>query len=195
MHTTEATPSFDQRNHRERGSRATRRGAGLLRWAIFAFPVWLALAPAPAGAAMLGSRATNANIFMPMNSWTTLNFIPVPAANVWRYCIAVGSADVHREGVGAYLFTLTLDDPQPPMNEGQERTVQFVAGGPVIKEVTTTQGFALSPHMAHLIRWLGRPDPGSPGTGSDDNSMSVVCDPGNGNLGIFNANPEPTPED
>src|SRR5262245_9354677 len=105
MHTIEATLSSDQRNHQERGSRTTRRGSGLLRWAIFAFPIWLALAPAPAGA-LVGSSATNANIPMPMGAWTTLNAIVVPAINAWRYCTAVGSADVDSPGggVGAYLF-------------------------------------------------------------------------------------------
>lgn len=190
MHTREATPSSDQRNHQERGSRATRRGSGLLRWAIFALPIWLALAPAPASA-LVGSSATNANIAMPMGAWTTLNAIVIPAINAPRYCTAVGSADVNSPAglVGTYLFTLTVDVPQPPMNLGQERTLQYVAGGPVVKEVGTTQGFELPPNAAHTIFWLGRPAVGNPATVALDRSLTVVCD--NTTVGIYNANPEP----
>ena len=190
MHTIETTLSSKQHNNQERGSRATRRGSGLLRWAIFAFPIWLALAPAPASA-LVGSSSTNANIPMPMGAWTTLNAIVVPAINAWRYCTAVGSADVNSPAglVGAYLFTLTLDVPQPPMNLGQERTVQYVAGGPVIKVVTTTQGFALQPNAGHVIYWLGRPAVGNPGTVALDRSLTVVCD--DTTVGIVNVNPEP----
>ena len=190
MHTIEATLSSDQHNRQERGSRATRRGSGLLRWAIFAFPIWLALAPAPASA-LVGSSSTNANIPMPMGAWTTLNAIVIPAINAWRYCTAVGSADVNSPPglVGAYLFTLTVDAPLPPMNLGQERTLQYVAGGPVIKEVGTTQGFALQPNAAHTIYWLGRPAVGNPGTVALDRSLTVVCD--DTTVGIVNVNPEP----
>ena len=190
MHTIEATLSCEQHHHQERGSRVIRRGSGLLRLAIFAFPIWLALAPAPAGA-LVGSSSTNANIPMPMGAWTTLNAIVVPAINAWRYCTAVGSADVNSPAglVGAYLFTLTLDVPQPPMNLGQERTVQYVAGGPVSKEVTTTQGFALQPNAAHTVYWLGRPAVGNPGTVALDRSLTVVCD--DTTVGIVNVNPEP----
>jgi hypothetical protein len=190
MHTTEATVSSDQRNHQERGSRATRRRSGLLRLALFAFPIWLALVPAPASA-LVGSSATNANIAMPMGAWTTLNAIVIPAINVPRYCTAVGSADVNSPPglVGAYLFTLTADVMQPPMNLGQERTVQYVAGGPVIKEVSSTQGFTLPPNAAHTIFWLGRPAVGNPATVALDRSLTVVCD--DTTVGIYNANPEP----
>jgi hypothetical protein len=80
------------------------------------------------------------------------------------------------------------------MNLGQERTVQSVPGGPRIKEVTTTQGFILAPDVAHIIYWLGRPAPGNPLGVALDRSMTVVCDK-EGNLGIFNRNPERLIED
>jgi hypothetical protein len=190
MHARATTPASDQHNPQGRGSRATRRRSGLLQLALFAFPLWLALAPA-SSSALVGSSATNANIPMPMGAWTTLNAIVIPAVNAWRYCTAVGSADVNSPAglVGTYLFTLTVDVPQPPMNLGQERTVQYVAGGPVIKEVGTTQGFALQPNAAHTIFWLGRPAVGNPGTVALDRSLTVVCD--DSTVGIYNANPEP----
>jgi hypothetical protein len=155
----------------------------------------MALAPHPAFAAVLGSRATNLNIPLPAGTWTTLNQIPVPAANEVRYCTAVGSADVRvPPGINTtYLFTLTLD-PQPPMNLGQERTVQSVPGGPRIKEVTTTQGFTLESDVAYVIYWLGRPALGNPPAMALDRSMTVVCDK-EGSLGIRNFNPERLIED
>jgi len=192
MQNRESTPSSDRCDNQEIGSRSTRRVPGLLKLAIFALPVWIALAPYSAFAAVLGSRATNANIPLPADTWTTLNQIPVPAADVVRYCTAVGSADVRvPPGINTtYLFTLTLDVPQPPMNLGQERTVNSVPGGPSIKEVTTTQGFRLAPNAAHIIYWLGRPALGNPPTVALDRSMTVVCD-NEGTLGILNRNPEP----
>lgn len=194
MQNRETTPSSDRRDKQEIGSRSTRRVPGLLQLAIFALPVWMALAPYPAFAAV-GSRATNLNIPLPAGTWTTLNQIPVPAADEVRYCTAVGSADVRVPPaiVTTYLFTLTLDVPQPPMNLGQERTVQSVPGGPRIKEVTTTQGFRLEPGAAHIIYWLGRPAPGNPPGVALDRSLTVVCD--DGSLGIRNFNPEPLIED
>ena len=149
-------------------------------------------AVAPASAAV-GSSASNANVFMPVGVWVVRNFLNVPAAPVVRYCTAVGSADVQiPAGIAAmetYLFTLTLDDPTPPLNLGQERTVQFVPGGPAVKEVTTTQGFTLAPNVGHTIFWLGQPPPGSLPTVALDGSLTVVCDPAS--LGIRNNNPEP----
>ena len=195
MQNRETTPSSNRRDSQGIGSRSKRRAPGLLQLALFALPVWMALAPYPAFAAVLGSRATNDNIALPAGTWTTLNQIAVPAADEVRYCTAVGSADVRvPAGINtAYLFTLTLDVPQPPINLGQERTVQSVPGGPRIKEVTTTQGFRLAPDVAHVIYWLGRPALGNPPAMVLDRSMTVVCD--EGSLGIRNFNPEPLIED
>ena len=198
MQNRETTPSSDRRDKQEIGSRSPRRVPGLLKLAIFALPVWMALAPYQGFAASLGSRATNANIPLPAGSWTTLNQIRVPANNVKLYCTAVGSADIRMPVgmVGTYLFTLTADVQQPPMNLGQERTVQFVPGDPPIriKEVTTTQGFTLLPSVDdHFIYWLGRPAVNNPPTVALDRSLTVVCDVDT--LEIRNSNPEPLIED
>jgi len=189
MH-TEATLSSGLNNEHAYDPRARRR-ADLLSLAIYGLAIGLALAPAPARAASLSSSATNANIVMPMGAWTTLNDIVVPAAHVVTYCTAVGSADADSPaaGVGTYLFTLTVDAPQPPMNLGQERTLQYVVGGPVIKEVSSTQGFVLTANAPHVIRWLGRPAPGNPATTARDRSLTLVCDKATN--GIYNSNPEP----
>ena len=161
MHITNGTLSFDGRNDQERGSRTTRRGTGLLRWVVLAFPLWLALAPTLAGATVLGSRATNANIPIPAGGWTTLNSLVFAMAAAPRVCTVVASADLNRPGAGTYLFTITIDDPNPLMNAGQERTVQFVAAQPWIKEVTTTQGFVLLANNAHIIRCIRQQSNGS----------------------------------
>ena len=194
MQNRETTLWLERRNDGRQGSASAtrRRVTGLLGTAILALPMWLA--PAQAGAAALGSSAINANIALPMGAWTTLNAIVVPAPHVTTYCTAVGSADINSPpgGAGTYLFTLTVDAPAPPMNLGQERTVQYVVGGPVIKEVSSTQGFVLAPNVNHVIRWLGRPAPGNPATTALDRSMTVVCD--QDTLGIYNSNPEP-PQD
>lgn len=109
--------------------------------------------------------------------------------------MAVGSADVSHPNANVattYLFTLWVDDPQPPMNGGQERTVQFLPlpDDVRIKEVTTTYAFTLAANVAHTIFWLGRPAPMNPPTLVLDRSMSLVCD-GQTVGGIINLNPEP----
>ena len=190
MHSLRENPSLNEHHDDARSSRVTRRFASPLWSAFLALPVSLGIAVAPAAAAWLGSSAINADIAMPMGAWTTLNAVVVPANVTPAYCTAVGSADFNSPaaGVGTYLLTLTLDAPNPPINLGQERTVQFVPGGSLIREVSTTQGFAL-PAGAHLLRSLGRPAPGSPATAALDRSFSVVCD--KYTLGIYNSNPEP----
>jgi hypothetical protein len=172
---------------------------------VAALPVCLGLTPLQALAQdAVGGNSTNGNVIMPPGGWTTLRTVVfVNPANKTRYCMAVGSADIRHPdaGSGTYLFTLTDSFPQPPTNDGDERTVQFgdqAAGGVIvrdnlIKEVTTTQAFVTAPGV-HTIYWLGAPTtvPASPATSALDSSLSVVCTdtllaP------IFDMRPEPTP--
>jgi hypothetical protein len=153
--------------------------------------------PALTFAAVIGSSATNADIHLPANdTWTTLREISVPASNKTQYCTAVGSADieVHSISKDRYLFTLTLDDPHPPRNLGQERTVEFEFDSRIsVKAVTTTHGFTLAPGSVHTIYWLGRPDDDQSAGFVIDRSLTVVCD--TKTLGIDDNNPEPLLED
>lgn len=170
---------------------------------VAALPVWLGLTPLQALAAVSGS-STNGDVSMPPGAWTTLRSVAfVNPVNTTRYCMVVGSADIQHHagnGVATYLFTLTDNDPQPPTNDGDERTVEFrdqPAGGVIVrdnrvKEVTTTESFVTGPG-AHVISWLGAPAPGSPATLALDSSLSLVCTkeilaP------IIDSLPEPTPD-
>ena len=183
MNTTNAAPSSDQRKHQEIVPRSARRGPGLLQLAVFAIPVWMALAPVPAAGGSVGSSSSNANISMPTGVWTVLDRINLTPLE--QNCVAMGSADVGNPAgnVGTYLFTLSINSANPPIDLGRERTVQFVAGGPSSKAVATTAGFIVPRSSSSVIYWLGRPAAGSPATLAMDRSLTVVCD--NTSLGMY----------
>ena len=171
---------------------------------VAALPVWLGLTPIQALAQdAVGGSSTNGNVNMPPNMWTTLRTVTFDNGNTTRYCMVVGSADIQHpagNGVTTYLFTLTDNDPQPPLNDGDERTVEFrdqPAGGVIvqdnrIKEVTTTEAFPTGPGV-HVMYWLGRPAPGSPATLELDSSQTVVCTK-ESLAPIIDSHPEPTPD-
>lgn len=162
---------------------------------VAALPVWLALTPLQALAvdAVSGS-ATNGNVIMPPGVWTTLNTVTF-VNDTTRYCMAVGSADIRNpagNGVATYLFTLTDNNLDLVTNDGDERTVEFLAQDNSIKEVTTTQAFKTGPGV-HVIFWRGAPAPGAnPATLALDRSLSVVCTD-DFLAPIVDAHPEPTP--
>jgi hypothetical protein len=155
---------------------------------IAALPVCLGLIPLQALAQFVNPPNTTrycmaVGVVMPPNVWTTLRTV---MDAIGGNSTNADSADIRHpdNGSGTYLFTLTDTVPQPPTNDGDERTVQFgdqPAGGVIVrdnlvKEVTTTQAFVTGPGV-HTIYWLGAPTtvPASPATLALDRSLSVVC--------------------
>jgi hypothetical protein len=138
-------------------------------------------------AASGGVSTTDTAIINPDGTWAVLESISVGHPRQKRYCTAVASADVVNPGqcgdpVPAgllYVFTLTLDDLDPPGDAGDERTVEFTnidcpfGADAREKEVTTTNFFVV-PRGKHQIYWLGRAQ-GPSAAGVDDASLTVVC--------------------
>ncbi|MFH0344100.1 MAG: hypothetical protein ACHBNF_18705 [Chromatiales bacterium] len=178
------------RNPPVEGAVAARSVAKL---AAAALPLWLGLVPLQAHAVdAAGGNSTNNSVFF-TNAWTTLRSVSFtnPPGNT-RRCAATGSADaqnpfiISQGGRALYVFTLSLDNLNPAIGNGEERTVVFIQSPiPSLghsdpdadrKEVTSTAFFVAGPGT-HTIRWQARrilPFSFS-NAAVNDASISVVC--------------------
>ncbi len=151
----------------------------------------------------VGGSATNTDVIVnsPVN-WTVLGQVRLQNPTQ-RYCIATGSADAQNPlfapsaAPWQYRFTVS-DNPNPPINQGQERTLEFwnqaIAGQLVkdnlVKEITTTGGWmanvmanpgyftfpaVLSPFSGHTVYLLARKIGNVPNLRVLDNSLTVTC--------------------
>jgi|GEM_PF-3197059 hypothetical protein len=96
----------------------------------------------------IGGSARNSNVAVTSSgAWTVLTSVNF-ANPTQRFCTATGSADAFRpttaNGLSQYRFTVS-DSTNPPIDQGQERTLEFLNQGAVwdnsIKEITTTGGW------------------------------------------------------
>lgn len=151
----------------------------------------------------VGGSATNTDVIVTSPvAWTVLGKVSLQNPTQ-RYCIATGSADAQNPvftpsaAPWQYRFTVS-NDPNPPINQGQERTLEFwnqlIAGQLVrdnqIKEITTTGGWmanvmanpgyftfpaVLSPFAGHTVYLLARKIGNVPNLRVLDSSLTVTC--------------------
>lgn len=162
----------------------------------------------------VGGSARNSNVVVPGIGWTVLTSVSF-ANTTRRYCVATGSADAFRPTVapGSYSYNFTVSNsPNPPLNQGQERTLEFLNQGNIwdnrIKEITTTGGW-MNTVMANPGYFTVEPTPlvfanrtlyflarkasaAYPNLTVDDASMTVVCTDNRLSPAII-INPQPLP--
>ena len=151
----------------------------------------------------IGGSATNTNVTVTSPvAWTVLGKVTFQNPTQ-RYCIATGSADAQNPlfqpsaAPWQYRFTVS-NSPNPLINQGQERTLEFwnqVAGGSLvrdnqIKEITTTGGWmanvlvnpgyftfpaVAAPFNGQTVYLLARKIGNVPNLTVLDSSLTVTC--------------------
>ena len=128
------------------------------------------------------------------NGATTTANVPVTSSTVWKTlvsktfniveaplhnCTVTGSADANNPGgIGnQYRFVVTLDNANPPVDTGAERSLEFNGNTPSKAEVTTTAPFLNTPGgRAHTARLLARKVAAADANlVVDDSSLSINC--------------------
>lgn len=169
-----------------------------LRSLTFALPVFACtLSGAAVAVDAVGGSARNTNVVVPGTPWTVLTSVSF-ANTTRRYCVATASADALRPSgnLGAWTYNFTVSDsPNPPLNQGQERTLEFFNQFNALdnsrKEITTTGGwpstavgnpgyFTVEPTLilfgTRTLYFLARKTNAAfPNLTVDDASMTVVC--------------------
>lgn len=151
----------------------------------------------------VGGSAQTADVVVPGPAWTVLRKVTFRNPTQ-RFCTATGSADAKNPNPNVpsaapwqYAFTVS-NSPNPPANQGQERTLEFwnqVVGGGIVrdntvKEITTTGGWMANvmadpgyftfpglilPSAGHTVYLLARKIGAGPNLSVLDSSLTVTC--------------------
>lgn len=131
----------------------------------------------------VGGDETNVNRIVNSNAaWTILTseFFQLQSDS---YCVATGSADSENPNNGNnnnYRFVLTIDNPNPVVDNPCERQVEHDAAAQRTEEVSSTCTLR-GPNGMHIqagnhrIYWLARKIGAAPNMTVTDNSMTFVC--------------------
>lgn len=125
-----------------------------------------------------GDETTTDRLVNSSAVWTVLVSEPFQLVKDISSCIATGSADAQNPNNGnnrMYRFTLSIDDPNPPVDGPCERGVDFDANLNKVEEVSSTCTFRELAAGNHTIYWLARKAPNTPNMLVVDNSMSFTC--------------------
>ena len=169
--------------HETTSMRTWNRTPSMIASAILFVGACAATAPVQAGSFALGADRTSNFVITSAANWQTILTINIPSSPHGHACQAVASWDALNPNGNAasqaYIFTITLDNPNPITNStGVERRLEMrdqpSVNDPNTWPVSTNSVFGLTPNVPHVIRLLGRKAAG-PNLTVDDAHLSILC--------------------
>jgi hypothetical protein len=116
-------------------------------------------------------------------AWTVLSSKSFNTPNSQGACTLVGSADANNPNNktvnNLYRFTLSLDNPNPALDGGCERALEFGDNAnnndEGVKQIASTCNFLSVAKGVHRYYWLARKATNASNLTVTDNSMTISC--------------------